>query len=58
MMAPEMKPGGREDATPRYGSGNVNKKTDIGTAVKSIKGNWDQQRLDIHLEEKVSTEIS
>lgn len=31
MMAPEMKPGGREDATPRYGNGNVNKKTDIGT---------------------------
>lgn len=36
MMAPEMKPGGREDATPRYGNGNVNKKTDIGSAVKSI----------------------
>lgn len=39
MMAPEMKPGGREDATPRYGNGNVNKKTEIGTAEKSIKRN-------------------
>jgi hypothetical protein len=34
-MAPATKPGGREDATPRYGSGNVNKKTDIGTAMKN-----------------------
>lgn len=30
-MPPPMKPGGRADATPRYGSGNVNKYTDIGT---------------------------
>lgn len=42
MMAPATKPGGREDATPRYGNGNVNKKTDIGTAMGSIKGNQGQ----------------
>ncbi|GKU93469.1 hypothetical protein SLEP1_g7062 [Rubroshorea leprosula] len=33
MIAPATKPGGREDATPRYGSGIVNRYTDIGTVT-------------------------
>lgn len=32
MMPPATNPGGREDATPRYGNGSVNRYTDIGTA--------------------------
>lgn len=35
MMAPATKPVGREDATPRYGSGNVNTYTEIGTAMQT-----------------------
>lgn len=32
-MAPATKPLGRDDATPRYGSGSVKRYTDIGTAM-------------------------
>ncbi|GKV26276.1 hypothetical protein SLEP1_g35609 [Rubroshorea leprosula] len=35
MIAPATNPGGREDATPRYGSGSVNTYTDIGTITNS-----------------------
>lgn len=34
--APAMKPDGREDATPKYGSGSVNRNTDIGTAMQIL----------------------
>lgn len=30
-MAPATKPGGSDDATPRYGNGNVKTYTDMGT---------------------------
>lgn len=33
MMAPATKPGGSEDATPRYGNGNVKTYTDMGTVM-------------------------
>ena len=32
-MAPATKPFGRDDATPRYGSGSVKRYTAIGTAM-------------------------
>lgn len=31
MIVPPMNPVGSDDATPRYGNGNVNKNTAIGT---------------------------
>lgn len=34
MMAPARKPVGSEEATPRYGSGSVNRQIDIGTATQ------------------------
>lgn len=33
MIAPATKPVGRDDATPRPGSGNVKMYTDVGTAM-------------------------
>lgn len=38
MTVPNMKPGGRDDATPRYGNGSVKMNTDIGTAFERTKG--------------------
>jgi len=40
MMAPAIKPVGREEATPRYGNGMVNTYIDIGTATKPHCINW------------------
>lgn len=34
MIAPATNPRGSEDGAPRYGSGSVNKNTDIGTTYQ------------------------
>ena len=38
VIAPAIKPGGREAAASRYGSGNVNRNTDMGTAKREKIG--------------------
>lgn len=47
MIAPATKPVGREDATPRYGSGNVKMYMDIGT-VKRVAVHKSFKNTDIH----------